>query len=99
MRNAGRVTPRWVKEAGVALIRRIIYRLSVPLLPHTREDAFQLAMFFVGDEQQFFVKTRAALKLIRDNDPRRYARLKKDLRRIALVKAGESSTTLASGPT
>jgi hypothetical protein len=77
-----------VKEAGVALIRRIIYRISVPLLPHTWEDGFQLAMFVAGDEEQFFAATREALKLIRNNDPRRYARLKNDLRRIALVRAG-----------
>lgn len=73
----------------VNALRRLIVGASVRLLPRRLVDGIEIVVFSGdGDPEKYFTRVAAALQLLRIYSPRRFARIKRDLRRIALVAQG-----------
>jgi hypothetical protein len=73
----------------VNVLRRLIVGASVRLLPRRRVDGIEIVVFSGdGDPERYFTRVAGALELLRKYSPRRFAQIKRDLRRIALVARG-----------
>jgi hypothetical protein len=74
---------------GVNALRRLIVGASVRLLPRRLLDSVEVVVFSGdGDPEEHMTRILGALQLIREYSPRRYARVTRDLRRIAIVARG-----------
>lgn len=74
---------------GVAAVRRAIIAASARLLPHRKVDGLELVAFSGhGDHADAFDRLTRALALLKHYAPRRYGRMRRDMRRIALAAKG-----------
>lgn len=81
--------PRSPLRWFLRIVRRLIMRGSVRLLNSSEVHGFRLTVFSGHAERDSFIrKVTAALELIAANDPRRFMRLRRDVKRFALVAAG-----------
>jgi hypothetical protein len=73
----------------VNVLRRLIVSASVRLLPRRVVDGVEVVVFSGdGDPVRHLTRLAAALTLVRQYSPRRFARIKRDLKRLALVARG-----------
>src|SRR5690606_34490949 len=71
-----------------APLRWLLYRSLMGLSPRYCVEGVEVIDASGGHDQLAIQRLEEALELIRDTDPRRHHRLKKDIKRFILVKAG-----------